>query len=251
VLRHDVESAIGVAHVPRLATLERDRGLGSAFFFVPRGYGGTNETRSVLASMGFEIGVHGLTHDGMLYSSHRAFRQCVGPINGYLRDWGSVGFASPSSHHNFQWLHELDLEYDTSSFDTDPFEPQPDGVRSVFPVLQWDRERAHAYVELPYTLPQDFTVFVILRETDISTWARKLDWIAERRGMALLDTHPDYMAFSGERRRPYTYDVALYERFLDYVLKRYGDTCWHALPRDVARYWRGLVMLDGAPLVEG
>jgi peptidoglycan/xylan/chitin deacetylase (PgdA/CDA1 family) len=246
VLRHDVEGALGVSHVPLLAAVEQERGLRSAFFFVPRRYGNTQGIRSALKSAGFEIGVHGLTHDGMLYSSHRAFRKCIGPINSYLKEWGASGFASPSSHHNFQWLHELDLEYDTSSFDTDPFEPQPDGVRTVFPMLQWDCERKHVYIELPYTLAQDFTVFVILRQNDISTWTRKLDWIADRGGMALLDTHPDYMHFAGRSRRPYTYDVGLYERFLDYVEKHYGGECWYALPMEVARFWRASVLSEQA-----
>ena len=238
VLRHDVESAHGVSDAIRLAALERAREFRSAFFFVPEEYGDSSSVRSALARDGFEIGVHGLTHDGMLYASHREFSRCAGPINEYLGKWKAAGFASPSSHHEFAWLHELNIEYDTSSFDTDPFEPQPDGVRTIFPITQWDAGRTHSYVELPYTLPQDFTLFVILQETSIATWTRKLDWIAERGGLALVNSHPDYMRFRGGARRPYTYDAGLYEEFLDYVLKRYGSSCWHALPIDVARYWR-------------
>jgi hypothetical protein len=238
VLRHDVESSAGVAQAERVAEIEVRRGLRSAFFVVPEEYGDTSALRLALRTMGCEIGVHGLTHDGLLYSSQRRFAACAGPINAYLRDWGAVGFASPSAHHNFQWLHGLDLEYDSSSFDTDPFEPQPDGVRTVFPLVQRDAGGNHAYIELPYTLTQDFTLFVILRENDISIWKRKLDWIVRRGGMALINTHPDYMRFSGGRRRPYAYDVSLYEEFLDYALSRYGNIMWHALPRDVARYWR-------------
>ena len=105
----------------------------------------------------------------------------------------------------------------------------------------WDDEMTHSYVELPYTLPQDFTIFVILRQNEISTWTEKLDWIAEHRGMALLNTHPDYMHFPGSRRRSYTYDVELYERFLDHVQRKYRESSWQALPRDVARYWREAV----------
>jgi peptidoglycan/xylan/chitin deacetylase (PgdA/CDA1 family) len=238
VLRHDVESQLGVSNALRLAALERARALRSAFYFVPEEYGDTRSVRSDLAREGFEIGVHGLTHDGLLYSSHQEFSRCAGLINGYLLEWEAMGFASPSSHHDFTWLHELGIEYDTSSFDTDPFEPQPDGVRTVFPLMQWDSARTHSYVELPYTLPQDFTLYVILQQTDISTWTRKLDWIAERGGMALINTHPDYMRFPGAARRPGTYDITLYEKFLDYVLERYGGEFWHALPRDIARYWR-------------
>jgi hypothetical protein len=52
---------------------------------------------------------------------------------------------------------------------------------------------------LPYTLVQDFNLFKILREPNIDIWKRKLDWIAERGGMALINTHPDYMGFEGKQ----------------------------------------------------
>jgi len=41
-------------------------------------------------------------------------------------------------------------------------------------------------VELPYSLPQDFSLFVIMRERNIDIWKIKLDWIVEKGGMALL-----------------------------------------------------------------
>ena len=34
---------------------------------------------------------------------------------------------------NLDWLHDLDVQYDASTFDTDPFEPQPDGRHTMFP----------------------------------------------------------------------------------------------------------------------
>lgn len=57
-------------------------------------------------------------------------------------------------------------------------------------------QQGTGFVELPHSLVQDFTLFVILRERNIAIWRRKLDWIAERGGMALLKTHPDYMCFA-------------------------------------------------------
>lgn len=41
----------------------------------------------------------------------------------------------PAVHHNLEWIGELDIEYDLSTFDTDPFMPQPDGVGTIFPFL--------------------------------------------------------------------------------------------------------------------
>jgi hypothetical protein len=42
------------------------------------------------------------------------------------------------------------------------------------------------YVELPYTLPQDSTLFLVLRELNNDIWKHKLDWIAMNGGMALV-----------------------------------------------------------------
>src|SRR5206468_2742531 len=91
------------------------------------------------------------------------------------------------------------------------------------------------YVELPYTLPQDSTLFLVLGETSIDTWVRKLDWVAQHGGLALVIVHPDYMNFDG-RRSPSEYRAQLYQDFLKYVANRYRSKCWFALPRDVAKY---------------
>jgi len=54
-------------------------------------------------------------------------------INNYIREWNAAGFRAPAMHHNLDWIRELDIEYDSSTFDTDPFEPQPDNVNCIFP----------------------------------------------------------------------------------------------------------------------
>ena len=76
-----------------------------------------------------------------------------------------------------------------------------------------------------------------LKEKGIGLWKKKLDWIAECGGMALLITHPDYMFFDG-RQTFDTYPVEHYAAFLDYVRQRYEGQYWHVLPRDLARFWR-------------
>ena len=98
-------------------------------------------------------------------------------------------------------------------------------------------------MELPYSLVQDFTLFVILREPNIEIWKQKLDWIAERGGMVLLTTHPDYMCFDGTEKAWDEYPVSYYEQLLEYVREKYRDVFWSALPRDVARFYRARVPL--------
>jgi glycosyltransferase involved in cell wall biosynthesis len=133
------------------------------------------------------------------------------------------------------WLHQLGAEYDASTFDTDPFEPEPDGVGTIFPFWVPGPDNS-GFVELPYTLPQDFTLFVVLREPNIDVWKRKIDWIAERGGMALLNTHPDYMCFEGEKKKD-EFSAELYEEFLKYVREKYEGLYWSAVPREVSRFY--------------
>ena len=235
VLTHDVEGQLGLDQCRPLMELEMELGFRSSFNFIPEGaYRVPPAFRDELTRNGFEVGVHDLRHDGRLFRSVAEFRSRAIRINQYLRDWNAVGFRSGFMLHNLDWLHNLDIEYDMSTFDTDPFEPQPDGRNTIFPF--WvprppvaedggpqtdDGGGRHAgipmsafnfrisafqrfqngYAELPYTLPQDSTLFLLLRETTSDIWKGKLDWIAEHHGMVLLDTHPDYMSFNQDRGR--------------------------------------------------
>jgi peptidoglycan/xylan/chitin deacetylase (PgdA/CDA1 family) len=237
VLTHDVESARGVSRVPRLMDLEQEFGFRSSFNFVARGYPLPVELRRRLVEEGFEVGIHGLEHNHTLYESAEVFAKQAGEINSYLREWEAVGFRSPCVYHNFDWLQRLDLSYDASSFDCDPFQPQSDGVGTIFPLTMGGGPSGRAYVELPYTLAQDFTVFVLLREKDITIWQEKLRWIASQGGMALAITHPDYMCFAGEPGFE-EYPVELYRELLKHIQSAFGGDYWHPLPREMATFWK-------------
>jgi hypothetical protein len=238
VLTHDVETDKGYDNVLRLVNLEEQLGFRSSFGFVPERYVVASDVREYLCNRGFEVVLHGLRHDGKYYRSEKTFRRRAKRINHYLKEWGVRGFRSPSMLHNLDWLCLLEIEYDLSTFDTDPFEPQPDGVGTIFPffVPRRDSDKGIGYLELPYTLPQDFTLFIIMREQNIGIWRQKLDWIAEHGGMALTTTHPDYMRFNGEERGAELYPVERYVELLDYVKKRYEGQYWHALPNEVAKW---------------
>jgi hypothetical protein len=236
VLTHDVESATGVDKCLQVMELEEKLGFRSSFNFVPADYAVDSNLRHSLTKRNFEVGVHGLSHDGSLYKSKEIFQSQALHINRYLKEWGAVGFRSPAMHHNLDWIRELDIEYDASTFDTDPFEPQPDGMHTIFPF--WVNGDSHhkGYVELPYTLPQDFTLFVILKEKSINVWKRKLDWIAANGGMALLITHPDYMNFGASSLKVDEFPVKLYEDFLKYIRDNYEGRYWHVLSKDMATF---------------
>jgi glycosyltransferase involved in cell wall biosynthesis/peptidoglycan/xylan/chitin deacetylase (PgdA/CDA1 family) len=237
ILTHDVEDHKGLSRVKQLSDLEARNGFRSSFNFVPQGsYRVPTSVRAMLEYAGFEVGVHGLEHDGKLYRSKEEFAGKASRIREYLREWNACGFRSPLMQHKLGWLHELGLDYDASTFDTDPFEPEPDGAGTIFPF--WvPGPNGTGYVELPYTLVQDFNLFGVLREPNIDIWKRKADWVAQHGGMVLLNTHPDYMCFEGKPARD-EFSVAFYEEFLRYLREKYEGQYWGALPREASAYYR-------------
>jgi hypothetical protein len=222
VLTHDVDTADGMRNVPRIAALEEELGFRSSWNILPYKYRIDEGLIRELKSRSFEIGIHGFSHDGRLFSSRKTFARRAAKINDALAQYGAVGFRAPMVHRNSEWLQELNVEYDASYFDTDPFQAMPGGVGSLWPF------RMGRFVELPYTLPQDHTLFVVLGKRHDRIWRKKLDYIKKYCGMALMITHPEHIN-SPER-------LEIYREFLIRVRDE-GDY-WHALPKDVARWWR-------------
>jgi hypothetical protein len=236
VLTHDVEGPAGLAKCRQLMQLDKELGFRACFNFIPEGdYAVSRELRTDLIQNGFEVGVHDLRHDGRLYQSRQAFSENAKWINYYLKEWGATGFRSGFMLRNLKWLHELNIQYDTSTFDTDPFEPQPAGVGTIFPFWVRRPDSEKGYVELPYTLPQDSTMFLVLRESTPEIWLQKLDWIARQGGMALVNVHPDYLNFGGSTSSS-TYSVEKYKDLLRYVSEKYPGEYWHAQPKQIADF---------------
>jgi peptidoglycan/xylan/chitin deacetylase (PgdA/CDA1 family) len=232
---HDVETAHGVSNIPRLVEIEKRIGIRSSWNFVPERYSFDLSVVRHLQQEGFEVGVHGLTHDGRLFESETTFRARAERINGYAHLWGSVGFRSPACHRNYDWMKTgaLNFAYDSSYPDTDFYQPMPGGCCTVFPWFLGDM------VELPITLPQDHVVFDI-RGDSARLWHDKLKYIESVGGLALLIVHPDYMTDNDRLRQ--------YELFLRH-LKDQSDA-WLALPHQVASWWRfrasaGIRVVDG------
>ena len=242
VLTHDVETQDGVDKVRALAEIDLKFGFHSSFNFIPEGeYRVPDSLRCWLVENGFEVGVHDLNHDGKLYQSRAGFQAKAQRINHYLHEWKATGFRSGFMLRQLAWLHNLDIDYECSTFDTDPFEPQPTGAHTIFPY--WIAGPAHAagpgrrkgYAELPYTLPQDSTLFLLLREADAGIWQRKAEWIIQRGGMVLMNVHPDYIDMTGSGDGM-TYPLAHYEGFLSWIREQYNDQAWQVLPREISSF---------------
>jgi peptidoglycan/xylan/chitin deacetylase (PgdA/CDA1 family) len=234
ILTHDVEGPVGVRNVRRVLEVERRHGFVSSWNFVAEWYPIEDGLFDHIRAMGGEIGLHAIKHDCKLFESRASFEADLPKIHRYLEEWEAVGFRSPATHRNAEWMHELGCLYDTSFPDTDPFEPQAGGCCSILPFFLDD------LVELPITLVQDHTLFEILRSDTIEPWTSKSDWIIENHGLINVITHPDYL--DTPRR------LRMYEELLEYLTAQTGG--WHALPREVAEWWRTRALLscvqDGA-----
>lgn len=222
VLTHDVETRQGQDFIRDVAALEERHGFRSSFNFIPERYRPDRALMGELRERGFEVGVHGLKHDGKLFFSRRVFDRRAPRINQYVREWGATGFRAPLTHRNPDWLQALDVEYDLSFFDTDPYEPMPGGVMTIWPY------RLGRFIELPYTLVQDYTLLSVMGETTPAVWLEKAALLRRHQGMALLNTHPDYLRVGA--------GMEVYAAFLE-AAGAWSDA-WRALPVDAARWWR-------------
>jgi len=221
VLTHDVETDAGCRDIDLLRGPERELGYRSSWNFVPLRYQVPDDTLHALRQEGCEVGVHGLRHDGRDLGSRRLLAKRLPMIREYADRWQAVGFRSPATQRQWEMMPRLGFEYDSSYTDTDPYEPQPGGCCSYLPYFN------ESLVELPITLPQDHTVFSILQHHDADLWLRKARLLRERNAMVLVLTHPDYA-----RDRVADAYRSLLEAF-------HGDsTVWHALPMQVAAWWR-------------
>ncbi len=88
-----------------------------------------------LRALNCEIGIHGYNHDGRLFSSRGEFQRRATAINEALSTHEAVGFRAPMVHRNPEWLQDLNVAYDASFFDSDPFQAMPRGVGGVWPFI--------------------------------------------------------------------------------------------------------------------
>ena len=230
-LTHDVETKAGVAYVDQLAKAEESLGFRSCWYFIPYKYSIDKGLIKDLKQRGHSVGVHGYNHDGRLFSSRRVFQKRLTPILKAFEDFQTDGFRAPMVHRNLNWIQEFGAKHDASCFDIDPYQAMAGGVGSCWPFIKG------GMVELPYSLPQDHTLFIALGQKDIQPWKRKLEFLKRWRAMAMLVTHPDYLLSNGRRVQ--------YQNFLEHLQTL--EDAWFASPSEIADWW---LQRDKSTIVE-
>jgi len=220
ILTHGVETREGQNNIFKVKEVEQELGFRSSWYFVPEKYRIDEILVHNLINEGFEVGIHGLKHDGRLFKNKKIFLNRAPKINYYLKKYRCLGFASPSTFRNINFMQNFNIKYDLSFFDSDIFEPQAGGCLSLHPFHLGN------FIELPLTMPQDHTLFYLLGERDGSIWVNKMKVIKKLKGMVLLNTHPDYLINN---------NLIIYKEFLQ-KMKNESD-CWHALAKEVADWW--------------
>lgn len=221
LLTHDVEEETGFKFIPKVIELEEKYGFKSSWNIVPYKYKIDEGIIKLIENAEHEIGIHGYNHDGKLYYSEKIFNYRSKFINEALKKYNAVGFRSPQVHRNLEWLQKLDIRYDASCFDYDPFQPFPGGTGSIWPFI------VGKFVELPYTLPQDHTLFYVLQVKNIEIWQKKIDWLCKNNGMILALTHPDYLIAKQHLNH--------YEELL--MSLKSVNNAWHCLPKEFADWY--------------
>ena len=235
ILTHDVEGEEGIRLALELADLEEERGFRSSFNF-GAWYDIDPGILRELRDRGFEVGMHGLTHDRQLFASREAFDERLPGLAALARNSSAPsGFRSPATHRVFEWLADLPIEYDCTIPNSDPYEPLPGGCCSVWPFF------IGPVVELPYTLPQDHTLLTLLGHRSPALWLQQAEKIEESYGLIQCVSHPDpgYLGDADKR--------SVYAEFLEGMAER--PRVWRALPREVAGLVAGARHVgSGAPV---
>ena len=226
IMTHDVETVVGRDFCSNLMATERQFNVVSAFEVVPEErYPVPAEFLESIRRGGCEVCLHGLNHDGRLFSSEAVFKERAERIRKYAESWGAVGFRSPVMYRNLAWLPELGFSYDMSVPNVGHLDPQPGGCCTVMPYF------IGSLVELPLTTIQDYSLFNILQQRSTELWESQIQRIRDENGLISFIIHPDYV------NEPWSSSV--YSALLEILASLRDDSgFWFPLPREVADWWR-------------
>jgi hypothetical protein len=226
MLTHDVEGEAGLAFSDRLMDLDDAYGMKSAFQIIPEGNEATwHQSADKLRRRGFEVNLHDLNHDGLLFAERQEFLKRAKRINDYARDFGCDGFRSGAMYREQSWFEAFEFSYDMSVPNAAHLEPQRGGCCTVMPYFIGD------ILELPLTTSQDYTLFHILNDYSTTLWKKQIELIVQKHGLISVITHPDYLL--GEPQQE------VYKELLEHLAALRDDRgVWAALPGQINEWWR-------------
>jgi len=197
IVTHDVDTLAGRNFCPQLMDLDDSAGIKSSFQIVPEDrYRVQEGFLEEIRHRGFEINIHDLNHDGLLFSSREEFLRRSAQINAYGVKYRALGFRSGGLYRNPAWYEALQFSYDMSLPSVAHLDPQRGGCCTLMPFF------IGKILELPVTTIQDYSLFHILNDYSIDLWKRQLASIMEAHGLASFVVHPDYV-IERRARRPY------------------------------------------------
>jgi hypothetical protein len=226
IVTHDVETVVGRDRCEWLMDLDESYGIKASFQIVPeKRYPVSRAFLDGIRRRGFEINVHDLNHDGLLFSSRPEFDRRVSRVNQYVRELGARGFRAGTLYRRADWYDAFDIAYDMSIPNAGHLEIQRGGCCTVMPYFIGD------IVELPLTTTQDYSLFHVLRDFSHDVWKNQIEAILSRYGLMSFIVHPDYLTGAAPQRA--------YRALLDHLTHlREARRCWVAPPGEVERWWR-------------
>jgi hypothetical protein len=236
VLTHDLDVAADIDRIEAVRVLERSFGVPSAFGFVPRITPPRREVLDRLTAEGCEAYVHDEAHDGRL-----AYQRASGIEAGFARLFDRNPWARPllRGFRSGQLLMSPALmdvvsrwfDYDLSMPDVERGGPYGSvaGAGTVIPFALGE------LIELPLTMPQDFFLEQVLHLDEsaiVRTWGEKLEYIASRGGVAVVNVHPVWV-------NPQRHSLwRAYRQLLESIVSR--PALWVTTPGAVVRYLQEL-----------
>jgi hypothetical protein len=226
MMTHDVEGPEGVDFCRTLMEIDEAHGVKSAFQLIPEGREEVwRRTAAMLRARGFEVNLHDLNHDGLLFAERQEFLRRAKRINAYAREFECDGFRSGAMYREQSWFDAFEFAYDMSVPNAAHLEPQRGGCCTVMPYFVGN------ILELPLTMVQDYSLFHILNDYSINLWRRQIATIMQKHGLVSVIAHPDYLLGQPQRE--------VYLELLQHLVElRENKNLWVALPGEVNSWWR-------------
>jgi hypothetical protein len=226
LMTHDVETKVGKEFCSELMDIDDLFGIKASFQIIPEGrYSVSMPFLAGIRQRGFEIAVHGLRHDGLLFEERNKFLPRARAINEYARKFGARGFRAAVLCRRPNWYGAFDFSFDMSIPNTAHLDPQRGGCCTIMPYF------IGRILELPVTTTQDYMLFHLLGERSIDLWKRQIDLILDKNGMISFVVHPDYVLHEQLK--------SLYKQLLTYLQEvQLTRGLWVTLPSAMDEWWR-------------